>query len=319
MTSRTRRLFRRDPICGCDRLVSKAKVIENQRKAWGRPLLEYTSLVVCTNSSDSDTSKRPPSQDQLPRRPAVLVLPWQPIPVGQPYRTQPNGVLKMLTARKSVGPLPTHQLALRYSSDYSSSNHFTSDDSSRDSPSDSSSKTSPDSHSDTSSDSSSGHSSSGHPISDSPYDSSTNFLAGPSRKRRWSPTTLVPVASPVPGALSLVRADLLPPCKRIRDSDSMTDFEVSSEEGFVPYVPREIGLGFDVEDSYEPYTEPDIDLDVQADIDALAEEEAKSSARGTIEIGVDRVTHPVVLDDSAEPIREDFPDLVSADGSLEVM
>nr|GFB56981.1 hypothetical protein [Tanacetum cinerariifolium] len=37
------------------------------------------------------------------------------------------------------------------------------------------------------------------------------------------------------------------------------------------------------------------------------------------EIGVDRVTHLVVSDDAAEPVREDYPDLVCADGSLEVM
>nr|GFD52400.1 hypothetical protein [Tanacetum cinerariifolium] len=89
-----------------------------------------------------------------------------------------------------------------------------------------------------------------------------------------------------------------------------------------------------------PYTEPEIDLDVQADIDAYivfaddiaargtdvrvevgtaAEEEAESSARGTIRIGVDQVTHPVVADDTVKPVREDHFDLVSADGSLEVM
>ncbi|GJR23116.1 hypothetical protein Tco_0971643 [Tanacetum coccineum] len=184
--------------------------------------------------------------------------------------------------------------------DYSSSDHFTSDDSSRDSPSNS--------HSDTSSDSSSRHSSSGYAISDSPCDSLTATYASPSRKRHRSPSSLVPIASPVHGALSLVRADLLSPRKRIRDSDSVIDLEVSSEEGYVPYVPREIGLGVDVEDSYEPYTEPDVNSDIQADINACvafandiaaretdvrvedgiaAEEEAESSARGTIEIGVD--------------------------------
>nr|GEV89121.1 hypothetical protein [Tanacetum cinerariifolium] len=34
-------------------------------------------------------------------RPVVLVLPGLPIPIGRPYHTQPNGVLKMLTTRKS--------------------------------------------------------------------------------------------------------------------------------------------------------------------------------------------------------------------------
>ncbi|GKD60913.1 hypothetical protein Tco_1298422, partial [Tanacetum coccineum] len=328
--------------------------------------IQYTSIFICTSLSDIDTSKRPPSHDlyevtvargrnrvaarssppsppirqilpappRLPRRPAILVLPRQPIPVGRPYRTHPNRVLKMLTARKRVGPLPTHRLALRYTTDYSSLDHFTLDDSSQDSPSEALS----DSHSDTLSDSSSRHSSSGYVISDSPCDSSTAIFARPSRKRCRSPTSSVPVASPVCRALSPVRADLLPPHKRIWDSDSANDFEVSSEEDFEPYVPREIGLGVDVEDSYEPYTELDIDPDVQADIDACivfaddiaargtnvrveigtaAEEEAESSTRGTIEIEVDQVTHPVVSDDTTEPVGEESPELVSADGSLE--
>ncbi|GKF87231.1 hypothetical protein Tco_0258108, partial [Tanacetum coccineum] len=196
--------------------------------------------------------------------------------------------------------------------------------------------TSSDSHSDTPSDSSLRHSSSGHSILGSPCVSPTAISARLSRKRHRSPTTSVPVTSPIPEALSQVRTDLLPPHKRIKDSDFVTDFEVSSEEGFVSYVPREIGLGVDVEDSYEPYTELDIDPDVQADIDAciafaddiaargmdvrveigiMAEEEAESSARGIIDIGFDRITHPAILDDVVEPVREDFPELVSADGS----
>ncbi|GJQ89294.1 hypothetical protein Tco_0000433 [Tanacetum coccineum] len=283
------------------------------------PTIQYTSPFVCTDSSNSDTFERPPSQDpyevtiawwrsrvaarssppslpirqilptlpRLPRRPAILVLPG-----------------------KRVGPLSTHRLALRYLADYSSSNNFTSDESSRDSLSDTLSETSSDSYSDTSSNSPLRHSSAGHSTSDSPCDSPTTTFAGPSRMRRRSPTTSVLVASPVPGALSPVYADLLPPRKRIRDSNFMTDFE------------------------------PDIDPDVHADIDACvafiddiaargtdvrvevrttAEEEAESSARGTIRIGVDRVTHLVVMDDTAEPVREDHPGLVSADGSLEVM
>ncbi|GJR45157.1 hypothetical protein Tco_1313260 [Tanacetum coccineum] len=256
------------------------------------PTIQYTSSFVCTNLSDSDTSKRPPLQDPYERPPShthhhhhhLLVKFY----MHRPDYPTDQLFLSYHGSRFLLVDLTVHNLTgyLRYSS----------------------SETSSDSHSDTSSDSSSRHSSSGHPISDSPYDSPTAFFAGPSHKRRWSPTTLVPVASPKPGALSLVCADLLPPYKRIRDSDSMTNFEVSSEEGFVPYVPREIGLGFDVERT-----------DVRVKVGRAAEEEAESSARGTIEIGVDRVTHPVVLDDTVEPVREDFPELVSTDGSLEVM
>ncbi|GJV00206.1 retrovirus-related pol polyprotein from transposon TNT 1-94 [Tanacetum coccineum] len=134
------------------------------------PTIQYTSPFTCTDSSDSDTSERPSSQDPyeftvarwrsqvaarlsppsppirqilpappgLPRRPAILVLPGQSIPV---------------------------------------------DDSSRDSPSNSSSETSSDSHSDTSSDSSLRHSSLCYAISNSHCDSLTAISAGPSRKR----------------------------------------------------------------------------------------------------------------------------------------
>ncbi|GJT42725.1 hypothetical protein Tco_0951440 [Tanacetum coccineum] len=143
-------------------------------------------------------------------------------------------------------------------------------------------ETSSDSHSDTSSDSSSRHSSSDHLISDSPCDSPTATSVGPSRKRRRSPTTSVPVALPVPGALCLVRADLLPPRKRISFAD-----DIAARGTYVR-----------VEDG------------------TATEEEAESSTRGTIKIKVDRVTHHVVLDDTAEPVREDFPELVSANGSL---
>ncbi|GJY85409.1 hypothetical protein Tco_0499435 [Tanacetum coccineum] len=107
--------------------------------------LPHTSLFMYTHSCDSGTSERPPSQDPyevtvarwrsrvaarsspptspshdsppnlcqilptppgLPRRPAILVLPGQSMPVGRPYRTQPNGVRKMLTIRKRVRLLP---------------------------------------------------------------------------------------------------------------------------------------------------------------------------------------------------------------------
>nr|GEV34992.1 hypothetical protein [Tanacetum cinerariifolium] len=261
--------------------------------------LLHTSLFLYIDSSDNDTSERPPSQDpykdivarwrsrvaarsspplpptrqillappSLPRRPAILVLASQPILVGRPYRTQPNGVRKMLTARKSVRALPSGRLASRYPPDHSSSDNFSLDDSSLDSLSDSSS----------------GYS------SDSPSDSSSNY-------------SLVPLATPVPGALSPVHADLLPHRKRIRGAVTTLDYDDNTKE------------------SYEAYTEPVIDFDVQEDIDDdtataeaaaareanvrveggigsdgedEAEEEAESKDRDTIKIGVDKVIESV--------------------------
>ncbi|GKC41173.1 hypothetical protein Tco_1058895, partial [Tanacetum coccineum] len=49
------------------------------------------------------------------------------IPLGRPYRTQPNGVLKMMTTRKRVRALPSGRLASRYPPDHSSLDHFSSD------------------------------------------------------------------------------------------------------------------------------------------------------------------------------------------------
>ncbi|GJT97865.1 ribonuclease H-like domain-containing protein [Tanacetum coccineum] len=267
----------RGPYLGCDRLVSRAKVIENQVMAifvisissdsseqsvgtstarvifFGTiltdipatvplidppiihddtllipvetptippiaPTLPHTSLFLDTDSSDSDSFDRPASPDShqsvvarwrskaalhsssietlpptydlppadatqpihqilpappgLSSRPAVLVLPGQPIPFGRPYRTQPNGVRKMLMTRKRDGPLPSHRLALRYLEDHSSSDNFSSDDS-LDSSSDSSGT------------------SSGHSLSDTSFDTPAAASARPSCKRCRTPVILV--------------------------------------------------------------------------------------------------------------------------------
>nr|GEV86522.1 hypothetical protein [Tanacetum cinerariifolium] len=141
----------------------------------------------------------------------MILAPGQPIPHGRPYRYHPDGPVYMMTVRKRVGPLPVQKLVVRHSIDHSSSNYFSPDDSARDSSSDSSSVTSSDLHSDASSDSSSRHSLSDH---SSPDLSSTS--TGPSRKRRRSHMPYVPALPPVSGALSLVRADLIPSPKRVR-------------------------------------------------------------------------------------------------------
>ncbi|GJR52234.1 hypothetical protein Tco_1402755, partial [Tanacetum coccineum] len=60
--------------------------------------------------------------------------------------------------------------------------------------------------------------------------------------------------------MSPARVDLLPPPKRIKTSDSVTDLEVSSDESSDSFVPRETGLRVDVdiEGSDEPDSEPDV-------------------------------------------------------------
>ncbi|GKA32442.1 reverse transcriptase domain-containing protein [Tanacetum coccineum] len=242
------------------------------------PPLPATSpfLSSIDDSSDSDTLDTPPSPthgtpftettlstQRSPvasgalRRRVMVLAPRQPIPHGRPYHYHLNGPVHMMTARKRVGPLPTHCLDVRHSVDYSFSDHFSSNDSLRDSSSSSSSETSSNSSADDLSDSASSHSSSDHSlptpssgmrpshhlcslvssihrlsvaISERPsHDSSST---SPSRKRSRSPTASVPLSSP----------------KRIRSPKTSTDLEGCSEDSFELYVPREAGLGVDFED-----------------------------------------------------------------------
>ncbi|GKB08535.1 hypothetical protein Tco_0836847, partial [Tanacetum coccineum] len=184
------------------------------------------------DTTDSDTPDTPPSPTHgtpfteitastqrspiIPRCRVMILSPGQPIPHGRLYRYHLNEPVHMMTARKRVGPLSTHRLAVRHSAN-SSSRHSLSDHSSPDLPSTS---------------------------------------AGPSRKRRRSPTTYVPALSPVFGALSLVRADLIPSPKRVKDSGYLADVEVD---------PKEISLRDDAigRVSDEPHLEQDNDPEIQ--------------------------------------------------------
>ncbi|GJV24177.1 hypothetical protein Tco_1376872 [Tanacetum coccineum] len=228
------------------------------------PLLATSQFLLSTDdSSDSDTLDTPPS-------PTHEIPPVEPIPRGRPYCYHPNWLVHMMTARKRFGPLPTHRLAVRHSVDYSLSDYFTSDDSSRDSPSDSSSETPLNSSSDALSDSSSGYSSSDNPsptlplgtrsshqlcssLPSIPHSStaiterlSHSSPVGPSRKRSRFPTTSISLSSPIPRALSSIRADLLPLARGL-GTDSRADIEVRG--------------------SHKPHSELDIDLEIQAEID----------------------------------------------------
>ncbi|GJW61345.1 hypothetical protein Tco_0110680 [Tanacetum coccineum] len=187
----------------------------------------------------------------------------------------------MMTARKRVGPLPTHRLAVRHSTDYSSSDHFSSGDSLRDSSSSSSSETSSNSSRDALSDSASIRSSSDHSlptpslgmrpshhlcaaISERP--SHDSFYASPYCKRSRSPAAYVSLSSPTLGALSYVRADILPSPKRIRSPETATNLEGCLEDSFEPYVPREAGLGVDFEDESSELSRSrgtDLEMDVE--------------------------------------------------------
>ncbi|GKB72020.1 hypothetical protein Tco_0933432 [Tanacetum coccineum] len=70
------------------------------------------------------STHRSPTASGALRRQVMVLAPRQPIPHGRPYLYHLNGPVHMMTARKRVGPLPTHRLAVRHSVDYSSSDHF---------------------------------------------------------------------------------------------------------------------------------------------------------------------------------------------------
>ncbi|GKC41714.1 hypothetical protein Tco_1059436 [Tanacetum coccineum] len=214
----------------------------------------------------------------------------------------------MMSAKKRVGLLHTHRLAVRHSVDYSFSHHFASDDSLRDSSSSSSSKTSSDPSSDDLSDSSSDHSlpasSSGmrpshhlcslvpsiprlsSTITDRPsHDSS--FMSH-SRKRSRSPTASVSLSSSIPGALSYARANLLPSPKRIRSSEFATDLEAEIDE-CVAYADALRVRG----------------IDVRVVVEVVDREEIETGARGPVKVRVDKVTHLMIDDDIPDPAQEE--------------
>ncbi|GJR53265.1 hypothetical protein Tco_1403786 [Tanacetum coccineum] len=213
----------------------------------------------------------------------------------------------MMTVRKRVGPLPTHRLAVRHSVDYSSSDHFSSNDSSRDSSSSSSSDTSSDSSADALSDSASNHS---LPASSSGMRSSHHLCS------------LVPIIHRSSAAIferpSHSSSPVSPSRKRSRSpaAYTTTDLKGCSEDSFEPYIPREAGLGVGVEDeSSEPSRFRGIDLeadalratgiDARVLVEAVDQEEVEASARGPVEVRIDRVTHPVITDDISEPAQEE--------------
>ncbi|GJX07963.1 hypothetical protein Tco_0195895, partial [Tanacetum coccineum] len=277
-------------------------------------------LSLTNDSSNNDILDTPPSPTHGTRL-TETTLSTQSLPIA--------------SARKRVGPLPTHRFTMRHSVDYSSSDHFSLD--SRDSSSSSSLDTFLDSSAYALFDSASSRSSSDHSL---PTPSLGETY--PSRKRSISPTTSISLSSSTLGALSYVRADLLPSPKRIRSPESATDLEGCSEDSFEPYVPKETGLGVDfVDKSSKPSrfrgadlemdfdvvrsNGIDIDPEIQAEInkcfayadtlrdrgvdakvvfEAIDREEIEKGMRGPVEVRVDRVTYLVVADDIPEPAQE---------------
>ncbi|GJU44241.1 hypothetical protein Tco_1201507, partial [Tanacetum coccineum] len=264
------------------------------------PTTHYTSPFIHTDSSDDDTPDTPPSPTH--EIPPVEVAP----PTGQ-ILPAPFGVRRRrVTIISPRQPIPYGRL-YRYHPNgpmiHQKIHHQIHHQRRH-------------SSSDALSDSSSGHSSSDHSSPALP----SVLLAVPYH--------ICNDISPVPGALSSVRADLLPPRKRIRSFDYATDLEDCSDERIKSFVPRKTSLrdDVDVRGSDEPYSELDIDPEIQAKIDeciayahatraegidarvaikTVAREEVEMSARSTVKVKVYKVTHHVVSDDIPKPAQEE--------------
>ncbi|GKF53763.1 hypothetical protein Tco_0160673 [Tanacetum coccineum] len=86
------------------------------------PNFPLVSPFLCSDDSEVDGESKPAEQTPIP------IQPGEDIPIGRLYRTHLGGPCRALTARKSIRPLSSHRLALRYTSHHL--DHFTSGSSS---------------------------------------------------------------------------------------------------------------------------------------------------------------------------------------------
>nr|GEW46919.1 hypothetical protein [Tanacetum cinerariifolium] len=238
------------------------------------PTTHYTSSFIHTNSTDDDIPNTPPSlTHEIPR--------VKLIPHGRSYHYHPNGPVHMMTARKRVGPLPTHRLTVRHSIDYSSSYYFTFDDLSRDSPSDSSSEMPSDSSLDALSDSSSGHLSSDHSSPALPSGMrSSHQLCSSVLSISHSPATIT---------------------ERPSHSSSTGPSQKGSGEPYSePDIDPKIQAVIDKCIAYADALRAE-GINARVVVQTAAREEVEMSAKSMVEVRVDRVMHPVVAYDIHDP------------------
>ncbi|GJX48205.1 hypothetical protein Tco_0273395, partial [Tanacetum coccineum] len=110
---------------------------------------------------------------------------------------------------------------------------------------------------------------------------------------------------PVIGLLAPIRADLLPPCKRFRDSYSS---EASIEEDTkIDPIETEVDIELGIGDGDDVRDHVEIDpRDVRDDTE---EYEADTSAGDTVKVGIDPMSAPIVEEEIVEPAGKDSSDL----------
>ncbi|GKA56009.1 hypothetical protein Tco_0755081 [Tanacetum coccineum] len=249
----------------------------------------WRSRVASRPSSPSRSSSPTTSTSEIPTAPippapsATVAPPTIDIPIGRLYCTHPSGPCRALIARKSVRPLPSHRLALRYTSHHL--DHFTSGSSSNHS-----------SYDQPSEDHSLADHTSGHPTSDqslSRYSSPSLHLG--MRLRLWLQSHVLNTcfsstleSSPSDSsATTLDRHSHLPP-QSARPSRKSVEEDIDSD------VLADIKADAVVDETIAMEVEAGIDVGIGMEVDVGVDkededEEAESSDRGTIEVGVDVV------------------------------
>ncbi|GJV94987.1 uncharacterized mitochondrial protein-like protein [Tanacetum coccineum] len=200
---------------------------------------------------------------------------------------------KRMTARKRVGPLPTHRLAVRHLVDYSSSDHFSSDDSS----SSSSSETYSDSPADALSDSSSSRSSFDHSLPASPSGTRSSH-------RLCSLVPSVHRSSAISERPSHNSSSVSRSRKRSRSpiaSVYLIDVDVvrSDRIEIDPKIQAEIDECFAYADALRYRG-----IDARVLVEAVDREESETGTKGPVEVRVERVTHRVMPEEYPEPAQE---------------
>nr|GEV17316.1 hypothetical protein [Tanacetum cinerariifolium] len=283
-------VFRPGLVWRCDRLVIKAKVIENQ-------IMAASAIAISFDSSDESVGS-PPSRviffSDIPTvipsismvapetsttapvisftAPVIeMTIVASPTGLCRPYRTRSNGPRRVMIARKRVEPLPAYRLAWRHVSPRSSDHR----------PSSSSSPL----------DSSPVHSSGLDAPCQSHFGSLTRVvsprLGYPPRCR--SPADYVPSPTLVTGSLAHTLADLLPPHKRFRDYYL---FETSMEEDTeIDTTKTEDGRELDIVD--EDNVRDHIEVDPRDD----REETMTNTRSGLTPIAIEEMINRRVVED----------------------
>nr|GEV32647.1 reverse transcriptase domain-containing protein [Tanacetum cinerariifolium] len=141
---------------------------------------------------------------------------------------------------------------------------------------------------------------------------SSSHSARPSHKRCRSLTILVLSFTHVSRSIAPIHADLLPPCKRFKDSYSPEDSIEEHKEIGIADVEAVADLGID--DGVGAHTEDGIGMGVKIAASDIREDEekfeAEASIGGTMEIDVD----PLVISGISESTEGDSPDLEGGNG-----